>query len=556
MLARQKDIQRQPVFQPRAHLEGVKLPNGFKLPAMESVRREAKLLPEMRVNGPGEIRAMWFKDGQISTGGRQPEPLPEPLAWNTSLPNLFKFSYFTHVEDVPADLVEDVIFILKMFVRVLTESTEKQLRDIGHYLPHQKAEVAQYFMLANTRFKLVTHLMNYEIDRPEEALDHLKAGAQADINQLRSKGIREDPIENNPYLYSLYSSALTFTNKFDKETKEMLEKVLKAATYSSLSSSSDMMPVILKAHLNLSLVLQQLNVEPEKQKEHTEWSVNWLRKNGKRMRSMEQFVRRSNQPPHPVYVALGEEWFEAIGVRENTAKEDDRMSKRCRVCSRTEPQVTLFRCSGCQFIFYCSKECQKANWKLHKESCRERALSLQKVKELKSSHSGKDAQKAADWIKWRDGSHFANTYALAHALGLHRDPSRGRTHIVFRMMEYTPKESKDIRHRFRVSHAGVYKLTDVYPDIERLMGLDQGEGQEYVKGLLEELDTTGNMDKVPMLDLSFGGGVDAWLGSMAIPTYSLRQLTYDPDWRKSINISDPAEPFPNRPGVRDVEHEF
>lgn len=34
-----------------------------------------------------------------------------------------------------------------MFVRVLTESTEKELRAIGHYLPNQTAGNASYYMV-------------------------------------------------------------------------------------------------------------------------------------------------------------------------------------------------------------------------------------------------------------------------------------------------------------------------------------------------------------------------------------------------------------------------
>ena len=48
---------------------------------------------------------------------------------------------------VPYELLEAVIFALAMFVRVLTEGEENQLRTMGHILPHQKAEDALYFMV-------------------------------------------------------------------------------------------------------------------------------------------------------------------------------------------------------------------------------------------------------------------------------------------------------------------------------------------------------------------------------------------------------------------------
>ncbi|KAH8101077.1 hypothetical protein BXZ70DRAFT_107136 [Cristinia sonorae] len=555
MLGRQQEIQRAASFEPRAHLEGINLPAGFKLPSLSVVRSEAQQLPEVKRTGPGEIRTVYVgSDGKTSSNGNPPPPLPEPLAWNHTFPNLFKFSYFARTEDVPVDLLEDVIFILKMFIRVLTESTEKQLRNIGHVLPHQKVDIAKYFMLSNARYKLVEHLMCQHIDRPEEALPVLEAVSQQHVNRLKQTGIREDPVQNNPLLYSMYSTALTFTKQFTEQTKTMLEGVLKAATHSALATNTDMKTVIVRAHMNLSLVLKQMNVEPVKQMESTEWAVKWVRKNGKRLGDLEQFVRRSDLPPHPVYVALGAGWFESYHEGATTAKEDDRLSKRCRTCGLTEPQVKLSRCAGCQHIFYCSKECQKQNWKLHKDSCKEVGRAKAHAEALKAEDP-QEGQKASDWIKWRDGSHYANTHALAHALGLHRDPSRGRTHIVFRFMEYTPKASKDIRHKFRVSHAGVFRIQDVLTDIEGLMGLDPGEGREYIDGLLA--DVTRGENQVPILDMSVGDdGIDPYLGSIAIPLSMLRSSTYDPNWRKSINMGDPAEPVALRCGAKDVEHVF
>ena len=145
----------------------------------------------------------------------------------------------------------------------------------------------------------------------------------------------------------------------------------------------------------------------------------------------------------------------------------------------------------------------------------EEAKAKERVEELKSSDR-KEANKAADWVKWRQGTHAANTYCLAHALGLQRDPSRGRTHIVFRKVEYTPRVSKDFRYRFRVERCGVFKTQDVLSEIEGLMGLDEGEGKEYINGIFLDLGTSAQGapgEKVPILDLTFGDGIQTWLGS-------------------------------------------
>ena len=44
----------------------------------------------------------------------------------------------------------------------------------------------------------------------------------------------------------------------------------------------------------------------------------------------------------------------------------------CANCNKVQDsgEVTLQRCSGCRAAYYCSKDCQKADWKNHKKTCR------------------------------------------------------------------------------------------------------------------------------------------------------------------------------------------
>jgi hypothetical protein len=47
--------------------------------------------------------------------------------------------------------------------------------------------------------------------------------------------------------------------------------------------------------------------------------------------------------------------------------------KRCRNCEKTEPQMDnakLMKCQRCKVAYYCSKECQVADWKSHKIMCK------------------------------------------------------------------------------------------------------------------------------------------------------------------------------------------
>ncbi|EMD37298.1 hypothetical protein CERSUDRAFT_65004 [Gelatoporia subvermispora B] len=89
------------------------------------------------------------------------------------------------------------------------------------------------------------------------------------------------------------------------------------------------------------------------------------------------------------------------------------------------------------------------------------------------------------------------------------------------------------------------------------MGLDKGEGKDYVQSLLDELNSTNQgADLVPILDLTFGDAIETWMGSMALPLSALRQLPYNARWRKTVNQGEPPEPIMLRSGAQDVEHVF
>lgn len=56
------------------------------------------------------------------------------------------------------------------------------------------------------------------------------------------------------------------------------------------------------------------------------------------------------------------------------------MSKPCK-----QPNCTRLgssHCSACQGVWYCGVECQRANWKDHKITCRKKLLSVSKLDEF------------------------------------------------------------------------------------------------------------------------------------------------------------------------------
>ncbi|KAK5998684.1 hypothetical protein PT974_01066 [Cladobotryum mycophilum] len=45
------------------------------------------------------------------------------------------------------------------------------------------------------------------------------------------------------------------------------------------------------------------------------------------------------------------------------------MSDSCTACKKSPPEVNLKRCAKCNTTPYCSRDCQKADWKTHKKIC-------------------------------------------------------------------------------------------------------------------------------------------------------------------------------------------
>ncbi|TCD64193.1 hypothetical protein EIP91_004426 [Steccherinum ochraceum] len=515
MLGRQHEIVHEASFHPRVEIKGVDLGPSFKLPSLNEVFRQVVQVAE---------------DGQVS------EPVPEPAGWVLLLGNLLMFSFGAHTDDVPVDLIEDTIFVLQILVHVLSASIDQHIRPISQRILHCNPNPdLNYIMEVNARYHLTDLLMKSSIDRPLHALPHFRAIERANTAKMEAEGRRDDQYEHNLFFYSGYSAALTFTGHFSANTKEMLERVLMVAMRIPIANGIDVQGVIVRARINMVLVLEQMDIESEVQKQYTDWVVQWLRKNRRMMPDLEQFVRRSDQPSHPIFKALGPSWFETLDL-ESTSREDFRAAK-----------ILL--------------DCQKAEWQRHKPECKDRAAARSYQKELRSTHSP-DAQRTADWIKWRDSPHHANRMGLAQALGLHRDPSRGRTHIVFRIVQHVPEAPRnDIRRRFKITHASVFKLNDeTYHDIDVVMGLDDGESRSFVAELLEASAQTWGTHGIPVMDLTYGNGLQGWLGCGGVPLSALRGTPHDPDWRLSINEGGGDAVLPYMEAVKtraqDAEHVF
>ena len=58
-------------------------------------------------------------------------------------------------------------------------------------------------------------------------------------------------------------------------------------------------------------------------------------------------------------------------VKKTQAEKEKNEKMQKRTCSNCKKSGTGFpKCSGCKRVYYCSRKCQKADWKRHKKVCK------------------------------------------------------------------------------------------------------------------------------------------------------------------------------------------
>ena len=96
--------------------------------------------------------------------------------------------------------------------------------------------------------------------------------------------------------------------------------------------------------------------------------------------------------------------------------------------------------------------------------------------------------------------------AQARALGIPVDPRRARTHLLIQEVEYMPRE-RDVRRKFKIVRAGVFRLRDASRGLEKICRLAEGHGEAWVREMVETADSAipksfGNAVYYPVIDLS------------------------------------------------------
>jgi hypothetical protein len=81
------------------------------------------------------------------------------------------------------------------------------------------------------------------------------------------------------------------------------------------------------------------------------------------------------------------------------------VTKACKVCSKLEDKLGG-NCKGCKQVYYCSKECQKSHWKVHKPICQNN----QKLKQQTLLQAGKEIELKADNPITRYAAKYSELY--------------------------------------------------------------------------------------------------------------------------------------------------
>ncbi|KAJ7604686.1 hypothetical protein DFH06DRAFT_1113421 [Mycena polygramma] len=479
------DVPSEFLTEPRVDIQGLETRTGFALPSLTSVRADAVRSRDMRNRPEDYTRTPFvFPPGSLATI----EPrLRLGLIFNAQLPNLFTFSYFVQDADAPEDIVDDCIWALAHLIDLMEECFESVLESVlVHVKRNCDYQNLKYIALLNARLKLALYLTR--AGRAQEAVPYTKSMVEEECSGM------VNPWLHNPMPFQIHGEVLVLTRTDDREAVEVLRRALVGIeTLSSLG-----LPALLRGRVFLSRALRNIGADDEAQT-HEKWLINWFRKNPRvlRPKNLEYFLL----PPGPILDGLGgEAWLEN---RPQTFKSAQRQVKACKTCGAREPVIKLMQCNNCKYIFYCSKQCQRAHWKAHKVECRERVAAQEKIERMRlTDPSG--AKRAEDWSLWCNSNHYATQMGMIHALGLHRDPRRGRTHIVVKHVEYIPAATK-LQHKFHVASCGVFRIEDVLRDVEAIMNLDHDEGQEYVDSIC--YDPAGRPGRVPFITLAFGTGI-------------------------------------------------
>ncbi|KAK1228324.1 hypothetical protein PQX77_008635 [Marasmius sp. AFHP31] len=422
------------------------------------------------------------------------------VAYHHMFPKLYMFSLLCHEDDVPEDLRHICLWALRQRLIAISEANEHELSTI---IPHDG---------------------NRQIDESAKVL----------MMTLEEKRGLASSCLGHTESDALYGSVLARTGSRDTDAKRVLERVIR-----ELEGNTD-------------------------DKRVEAFLIRWFKRHS--LQLPESLLRQWFTTEHgddPVFKVLGgAKWMK--NRKKITSKTFLRETRACYSCGLREDLLEskrLMKCSKCQSTVYCSKECQRRHYPFHKIICRDPKARQSEDRDPNASSSD-DARCIEDWNRFKNSGFDGNT-ASFHALGMHRDLNRGKTHILVKKIRYVPDNGSDLFDRFRIEEAGVFKISEAMNDLDHFMG-GQGGIKQGIETLRRDFRSGPGKDESTAAEffnlyISDDPRIRTYLRIAGVRSDAKDLLEHDPFWRRSLNRGKKrpdVKPLVTPSRIRDAEYDY
>ncbi|TCD64383.1 hypothetical protein EIP91_004130 [Steccherinum ochraceum] len=482
--------------------------------------------------------------------GRAPIGLAQYCVMAMLFRSLMTFCLIVTTED--EDMLPEYIWAQRRYIRLYMETTPEE-RFENLCSEHVETDLESFRRLSYFRRNLSICLMSPQIKRPADALLEIEAAVDHHISYLQSINSQhaDTPWLDQPWWYVVYAEARVLSNHLDMDTKNALDRAYEVMTCLEMTIDDNALHIVI-IRVSLALILQVLCIEPDKQKEHTEWSIVYLRKRPQLkgvvcipfpLPWVKTGSKSANTPlvssngPHDIAMIVGLErkrdstYSSAPDAIEYSTVQKNVRGEHGPGISSTVNQRHQFRT-------------------LHEQG----------------KTTGTATRLSREVIKWMEIPHFPNADVMIHALALPKDLSRARTHMVFRLLKPSPRtqSSQSLKDKFYVAKCGVFKIEDVLHDI-MFVGRHSNE-QETKDGINRLLKSTPGSQLIPgqaihtmlMTWVAIPGldGVSK-LDSVTFLQDKIRRTTYDLKWREKVNHGQaPPQQIIPFSGAADAEFDY